>query len=96
MTEVISRRRYDWIVRPNYETVLYSQRLGAEVQLNTVTDQNVGHPHRVEVRVKTWPNKDTNWEDILPVDVFPYKTRGQALEDHEDVVEFFSGVLGRN
>jgi hypothetical protein len=94
-TKIISKRREDWIVRPYYETVIHSNGLGEMVQLRTLTDQNYGHPHRLEVKARNWPTRNQEWDEIEPRETFKYKTRDQAIGDHENTVTLFFRLFER-
>ena len=89
------KKRFNWVIAPRYETLLYQPSLGVEFQLTTVTDQTEGHPHRLEIRVKDFPLREIEFKDIFPLQVIPYITRREALDDHDLAVESLLNLLGR-
>jgi len=90
---VESRVRQDWVVKPRYVTILNQPSLGAQVQLETLTDQLSGFAHRMEVKVRDIKNYKGEWKNITPEFVHPYNTRKQALEDHDASAEFIAGAM---
>lgn len=81
----ISTTWRDYVVGPSIDTLL--GRPPFQILLRTLTDQIDGFPHRVEVRVKTWPTAEIDWDEILPIDIYPYKSPQIALENHKYVIE---------